>query len=407
MRDHDMAALLSELLRRTHLSAPSDLAKVVAEEAARIGAEAVDVYLIDFEQSSLVPLPSSAGDERAAIPVTGTVAGKAYSATTIVQVAADEDEGLRRVWLPLLDGTERLGAMAMSFRTTEIARDVVAVCERYAHLVATLLVTKGAYTDVFELYRRRRPKSIASELIWELTPPLVFATNDLVVSGMLEPAYDNGGDALDYALNGDTLHLAIFDAMGHGLTAAGLATFALSAYRHSRRRGSGLVETYKLVDAAIDEQFPGEGFVTGIVAQLDIRTGQLSWLTAGHPPPLVIRDDRRARSLMTSPATPLGVPGPRADPMEDHESLEPGDMLLLFTDGLTEARLEPGRRMGVDGLCRFVEREAAAARTAPETLRRLRHAIVEAHPGELEDDASALLIEWKRGGERALLPPTV
>jgi serine phosphatase RsbU (regulator of sigma subunit) len=295
----------------------------------------------------------------------------------------------------------------MSFHGDEIAPEIVMVCERYAHLVAALLVTKGAYTDTFEVLRRRQTKTIASELIWELTPPLVFATDDLVVAGMLEPAYDNGGDALDYTLNGDVLHLAVFDAMGHGLPAAGLATFALSAYRHSRRRGYDLIETYKTMDAAIGEQFPGDGFVTGLVAELDVGTGVLTWLAAGHPPPLLIRDDRRARSLAAIPATPLGVPESATGPVAAQESLEPGDMLLLFTDGLTEARLESGRRMGVDGLREFVEREAAAAQTSPEMLRRLRHAVVAAHPGELKDDATALLVEWRRGSERALLPPTV
>ncbi|HMJ35466.1 MAG TPA: PP2C family protein-serine/threonine phosphatase [Baekduia sp.] len=403
----EAATLLAGLLRRTHLSAPGDLPAVVADVARIIGAEAVDLYLIDYDQSGLVAWSSSAPDEREAIAVTGTVAGKAYSSTTILQVAAEGDEGLRRLWLPLLDGTDRLGVMAMAFRAEQIAPEIVLVCERYAHLVATLLVTKGAYTDAFELCRRRGHKTIASELIWELSPPLLFATDDLVVAGMLEPAYDNGGDALDYAFNDGVLNVAIFDAMGHGLAAAGLATFALSAYRYSRRRGSDLIETYRAMDAAIGDQFPGEGFVTGLVAELDVRSGELTWLTAGHPPPLVIRGDRRARVLVGTPATPLGVPGPRGDPVAMRESLEPGDMLLLFTDGLTEARLENGQRMGVDGLRQFVERQAAAAQTSPETLRRLRQAIVEAHPGELEDDASALLVEWKRGSERMLLPPTV
>jgi serine phosphatase RsbU (regulator of sigma subunit) len=201
--------------------------------------------------------------------------------------------------------------------------------------------------------------------------------------------------------------MAIFDAMGHGLAAAGLATFALSAYRHSRRRGSDLVETYQAMDAAIGDQFPGEGFVTGLVAELDVTSGELRWLAAGHPPPLVVRGDRRARVLTTVPATPLGVAGSAAEPVAKRESLESGDMLLLFTDGLIEARLDGGQRMGVDGLCHFLERQAAASQTSPETLRRLRHAIVDAHPGELEDDASALLVEWRRGSERTLLPPTV
>jgi hypothetical protein len=184
-RDEETATLLSGLLRRTHLSAPGDLPAVVAEEARGIGAEVVDLYLIDYDQSHLVALSSSADD---AVVVTGTVGGKAYSSSTILQVAVEGDDGLRRLWLPLLDGTDRLGVMAMTFRTVRIAAETVRTCERYAHLVATLLVTKGAYTDAFELGRRRRHKTIGSELIWELTPPLVFATDDLVVAGMLEPS---------------------------------------------------------------------------------------------------------------------------------------------------------------------------------------------------------------------------
>jgi hypothetical protein len=406
MSDAVAAQLLSGLLHRTHLSAPRDLPTLVDEEARTIGAQRAEIYLIDYEQSALVPLPSAPDDARAPFAVTGTVAGKTYSATTILE-SADHADGLRRVWLPLLDGTERLGVMAMAFAPDAVTPETIRICERYAHLIATLIVSKSAYGDVFELTRRRRPKTIASELIWELTPPLVFATDDLVVAGMLEPPYDNGGDALDYSLDGDVLHLAVFDAMGHGLAAAGLATFALSAYRHSRRGGSDLAQTYATMDAAIGDQFHGDAFVTGLVARLDIATGELSWLAAGHPPPLVVRDDRRTRLLSAPPATPLGVPGPAAGPSVARESLEPGDMLLLYTDGLTEARVETGERMGVDGLRQFVEREAAAAQTAPETLRRLRHAIVGAQTGALEDDATALLVEWKRGSERALLPPTV
>jgi hypothetical protein len=403
----DAANLLAELLRRTHLSSPDDLAAVVDEEGRRAGAREVDMYLLDYEAVALRPLPRGAGDDRAVIPVDGTLAGKAYSATTILE-SADAGEGHRRLWLPLLDGTERLGVMGVVLPDGgETTTAEVATWERYAHLAATLIAAKGAYGDAFERVRRTRRKTIASELIWELTPPLVFATDNVVVAGMLEPAYDNGGDALDYALNDGVLHLALFDAMGHGLAAAGLATFALSAYRHSRRSDFGLVETYNTLDAAIGEQFLGEGFVTGVIARLDVATGQLSWLSAGHPPPFVVRDDRRTRMLTAWPGTPLGVPSGAEPPEVGREALEPGDLVLIHSDGLTEARGPGGDRLGLDGLRAFVEREAAASHVAPETLRRLRHAIVGAGSGELEDDATALLVEWRRGGERQLLPPTV
>ena len=123
----------------------------------------------------------------------------------------------------------------MSFPAAQGSEPFIAACERFAHLVALLLATKGAYGDAFEVARRRKRMTIASELAWALAPPLVFATDDLVLGGLLEPAYDNGGDALDYAVNDRVLHFGVFDAMGHGLAAAGAAAFAVSAYRHSRR----------------------------------------------------------------------------------------------------------------------------------------------------------------------------
>jgi serine phosphatase RsbU (regulator of sigma subunit) len=79
---------------------------------------------------------------------------------------------------------------------------------------------------------------------------------------------------------------------------------------------------------------------------------------------------------------------------------------LLYTDGLTEARQRNGEMFTVPGLGQFVEREAAAGQTAPETLRRLRQTIVERRAGELKDDATAVLVEWRRGGETDLLPAT-
>src|SRR4051812_37961519 len=134
-----------------------------------------------------------------------------------------------------------------------------------------------------------------------------FATDDLTVAGLLEPCYDNGGDALDYALNGRTLHAAIFDAVGHGLAAVGVAAFAISAYRNRRRGGRALAETYAAMDEAVEEQFPDQRFVTALIVELDGDPGELRWVSAGHPPPLLIHATRRPRALNATPATPLGI----------------------------------------------------------------------------------------------------
>jgi hypothetical protein len=398
-----VADMLNELLRRTHLGGPSEMAAAIAEPACRIGARSVVVYLIDYEQRLLVPVAGPHEEDAAPLSVAGTVAGRAFSTTSILRSSFAEGQ---RLWLPLLDGTERLGVIGMSFEGEAVSGSTVLVCERYAHLAAMLIATKNAYGDSFETTRRQRPMTIASELLWQLAPPLVFATDRLVVAGMLEPCYDNGGDALDYAANDGVLHIGVFDAMGHGLAAAGVAAFALSAYRHSRRRGCGLLETYAAMDNAVGDQFPDERYVTAVIAQLDLEDGRLSWISAGHPPPLIIRDSRLSRTLTAPPAAPLGIPLDGPPPVVAEESLEPGDLLLLYTDGLTEARHPDGQMFTVAGLGEFIEREAAAGQTAPETLRRLRHAIVDRQPGQLADDATAVLVEWRRGAEVDLLPHT-
>jgi hypothetical protein len=400
-----VADMFNELLRRTHLGGPSEMAAAIAEPARRIGARSVALYLIDYAQRLLVPVAGPHTEDAAPLSVAGTVAGRAFSTTSILRSSWDEARG-QRLWLPLLDGTERLGVIGMSFDGDTISGSTVLVCERYAHLAAMLIATKNAYGDAFETTRRQRPMTIAAELLWQLAPPLVFATERLVVAGMLEPCYDNGGDALDYAVNDGVLHVGVFDAMGHGLAAAGVAAFALSAYRHSRRRGYGLLETYAAMDEAVGHQFPDERYVTAVIAQLDLRAGRLSWISAGHPPPLIIRDGRLSRTLTAPPAAPLGIPLEGPSPVVAEESLEPGDLLLLYTDGLTEARHPDGQMFTVLGLGEFIEREAAAGQTAPETLRRLRHAIVERQPGQLRDDATAVLVEWRREAEAALLPQT-
>jgi hypothetical protein len=403
--DRHVADLLTELLRRTHLSRPADLPRVVAEVAGSIGAVEVDLYLVDYGQEVLLPLRGRTGGPVEPLSIAGTVAGRAFSLTTVLEVPRHGAAG-RRVWVPLLDGTERLGVLGLSFARPPLADRLLAVCERYAHLVAMLVIAKGAYGDVFEVARRREPMTIASELLWSLAPPLVYATDRLVLAGMLEPCYDNGGDLFDYAIDDGLLHLAVLDAMGHGLAAAGVAAFVVAAYRRSRRIGLGLLETYEAMDTAVAEQFDGERFVTAVIATLEVETGRLSWTSAGHPPPLLIRDARRSRTLAGAPATPLGAPA-GAPPEVVVSALEPGDMLLLYTDGLTEARGPQGDRFGVEGLNAFIEREAASGLTVPETLRRLRHALAERGPGRPEDDATALLVSWQRGDERALLPPTV
>jgi hypothetical protein len=400
--------MLQEVLRRTHLSSAPDLPTILAQEARRIGVNPLVLYILDLEQKCLVPVPGPVSQGRDPVSVQGTVAGRAFSANAILTVE-DAPVG-QRLWLPLLDGTERLGVVEMTFphQRGPLSEELVALCERFTHLIATLISNKDLYSDFFKGLRRRGPMTTASELMWELVPPRVLATDRFVLGALLEPCYDNGGDAYDYSVNADgALHVAIFDAMGHGLAAAGVTAFALSVYRNRRRHGDSLAAMYTAVDEAIFKQYPTSRFVTAVIATLDLPSGRLSWINAGHPAPLLLRAGHLVKPLDTTPSPPMGLQLAPSAPVEATEWLQPGDMALLYTDGLTEARRPDGALFTLERLAEFIERQAANGLPAPETLRGLREAIIERGEGALRDDATALLVEWRRGTETKLLPHTV
>ena len=77
-----------------------------------------------------------------------------------------------------------------------------------------------------------------------------------------------------------------------------------------------------------------------------------------------------------------------------HEQLEPGDRLLLYTDGITEARDSQGRQFGTQRLVEFAERSSESGLPPPETVRRLSHAVLDHQDGKLQDDATLVLVDW-------------
>jgi serine phosphatase RsbU (regulator of sigma subunit) len=403
-------ALFDGLLARTHLSRPSDVARVVAEEAARsLEASDVVVFWVNREQSALVPITNPASPHRDPQPIEGTVAGRCFATSSILTVPTARP-GRLRMFTPVMDGTERVGVLEMELPTDDGGRlsdEMLLVLERYGHATAMALVAKLAYGDSLELVQRSQAMDLGAELLWSVVPPLAFATDGLVISAMLEPAYENGGDAFDYAVNDDLAHVAILDGVGHGLPAAGLSTFAIAAYRHSRRTGLDLAGTFAEIDAAIADNFPDNRFVTGVLGQLDPATGVLRWVNAGHHPPLLLRGSRVVKVLDSEPATPFGVPLYDSRVVVAEEHLQPGDAVVLYTDGVVEARRPDGRFLGLPGLVAFLEREAAAQQTPPETLRRLKRTLLAAEGTVLKDDATVLMVEWSRGSEERLVPDNV
>ena len=398
------AAALHEVLRHSHLAAPDDLPAIIGRAAHHLGALDAVLHLVDYEQLLLVAVLPPGLPMREPLPVDGSVAGRVFQ--RVEQLETTSTDG-RHLWVPLLDGVERLGVLQLVLPADlPVTSGFAAAVSQFAHLLAELVLSNGQYTDSFEWARRREPMSLPAEMQHALLPPLTFGTGRLVVSGLLAPAYEVGGDAFDYALNGNIAHVAVFDAVGHGLHASLLANLAVACYRNSRRAGLPLVETVAAIDEALASGFGPERYVTGVVAQLDVDTGVFRWINAGHPDPMLLRGGQLVKELSCEPGLPLGmgslVGGASYEVCE--ESLQPGDRLLLVTDGVDEARTEDGSFFGRSRLAEFAAKELASGLPTPEVMRRLQGAILRYQTGRLQDDATTVFVEWLTGKAQALTP---
>jgi hypothetical protein len=390
-RGAPLAALVG-LLEGAELAPPDRLASVVAAASRELGVRAT-LYLADYEQQNLHPLPEKGGTRVPSAGVGSTLAGRAFQQVRMLPAEGDPP----RLWVPLLDGVERLGVLAVEVDDPEDLYDpgLRAQCRWFSLLVGHLVTLMNQHGNGLDLVRLRRPRSVAGELIWSLLPPLTAGVDSFVVSGALEPRYDVGGDAFDYSLSETSASLLILDAVGHDLASGLIAATALAAYRGARHAGHGLYEQARTIDEAVTEQFGHRSaFVTAVLVELDLDTGHLRYVNAGHPPPLVMRGGKMGRTLSAGRRLPLGL-GP-AELTVGEETLQSEDWLLLHTDGITEARDRSGRFFGDARLTDFLRREAAAGHPPPETVRRLVEAVLAHQEGELQDDATVLLARWTR-----------
>lgn len=359
----------------------------------------ITIYLIDLEQRALHALPEPGKPTPDPIEVNGTLAGRAF--TTVSSLRSPDGS---HFWIAVIDGSERLGVANINC-VEEIAdgADFLHQCEAFIGLVGHLIATKMPYGDLLHRVRRTRPMSPAGELLLAMLPPLTFSCSQLVVSAILEPAYDVGGDAFDYALDGSVARFFVLDAMGRGLNAALTSATALAAIRSARRRGDGLAAMAHDAHAAVQSQFPDLRFATGILSELDMDSGVLRYINAGHPPPILLRSGKAIKELSGGGRTPFGLFDADGGP-EASETMQPGDRLLLYTDGVVEARGSDGEIFGLDRLIELAERHTQGELPAPEALRRLSHNIIAHQPGPPADDATLMLVEWSTQAAERMIP---
>jgi hypothetical protein len=170
-QDDPADAAVAMLVRRSHLLPPEDLPAAADQAVRLIGAKGCRIRLVARNQRGLVRLDAAVAGDGEPLSLDGTLAGRAYRTTEVV--AAPDGS---RLWLPLLDGTERLGVLELLVDGPAVAEAVHEAALAVAALVAELIVGKRQYTDTFERVRRALPMGVPAEMLWRQLPPMTFAT---------------------------------------------------------------------------------------------------------------------------------------------------------------------------------------------------------------------------------------
>jgi serine phosphatase RsbU (regulator of sigma subunit) len=203
-----------------------------------------------------------------------------------------------------------------------------------------------------------------------------------------------GGDLYEAMDTPYGVRMIIGDVRGKGLDAVRLASIVLGSYRHVAYERADLRAVVTDLDRAVARNVGDEDFVTA--ALVEERGGTLTIVNCGHPPPLLLRRGAVIPLEPPAPAPPLGfmpVVRPRV------ERLEPGDRLLLFTDGLGEARRDGEFFPTADRAWRLLGHGTVA-----DGLASLETALVEWVHGRLDDDIALVLMEYTGPRSAAAAP---
>ena len=229
--------------------------------------------------------------------------------------------------------------------------------------VAAIRVENARLVEArLERERFERELALASEIQQRFQPTAPPHVNGYELQGISFPCYEIGGDYYDFIERDDgRLVIALGDVSGKG-TAAALLMSSLHAAIHAQSGShNSLSATISAVNRYLADNIPANRFVTLFYAELDPESGALSFLNAGHNPPLIVHSAGTVEQL-ASGGLPLGIK-PDAEYREGRTQLQPGDVLVIYSDGVTEAMSPTGEEFGATRLYEVVSRniEASAA----------------------------------------------
>jgi len=312
------------------------------------------------------PLFALAPLAAAAVLSARATAGFAVAAAALVVLSGLDNQkwDTTQQWVLLLD-VVLFGALAVVIAEVRVRRE-----RRFAHVATIAEVAQRA-----------------------VLPSLPSAAADVRVTARYQSAVEDavvGGDLYDASLVGCRTRFLVGDVRGKGIAAVEQAARVIRAFRQAAAVQTSLPDVAHDMDAYLTPFMGDEDFVTALLVDASFR-GRVTFLACGHPPPMLVRPDGTAELLTVPPGLPLGL-GAGGEPVTF--PWRAGDRVLLYTDGLSEARDERGRFLPL------LELAPTLSASPPDVALDGVLEIVRRHVkgGQLGDDLAIVLLENTVGG---------
>jgi hypothetical protein len=368
---------------------PADVVLAVGRYvAARWPGARVTFWVADYSGYSLERLDHAR--PRASVDIADSAVGRALR-TQSVDLDVGE-EGRHVAMVPVTVRGEAVGVLEVDLVEAPTEAGVAHLRE-LGHAFGYLVAGTRRHTDLFEWGQRSRDLNVAAEIQRRLLPAFTCESWPITLAGWVEPAFEAGGDTFDYTVDDASTTITLTDAMGHGISAALLASLTIGVLRNQRRKSATMPEQVDAANKVLYERSRDDQYVTGVFVEVPADGAAPTIVSAGHPLPWRVRDGR-AEVMAVSQCFPLGMFAEAAyEPTA--VDLRAGDRLVLVSDGIVET-LEDSDGETMAGLLR-----ASADLHPREVVQLLTSTVVRLQRGTPRDDATAVCIDWHPGRVRA------
>jgi serine phosphatase RsbU (regulator of sigma subunit) len=276
-------------------------------------------------------------------------------------------QGIRSVLAVPLGVGDRIFGMIYAdspLATSRFSEDHLKVLTTLGSVAAIRVENTRLLEEHLEQERFERELQLAREIQQRFQPTAPPVVPGYELQGISFPSYEIGGDYYDFILCADRLVVALGDVSGKGTSAALLMSSLHAAVHAQVASCRPITESISAVNRYLADNTPANRFVTLFYAELDPLTGSLSFINAGHNPPIIAHEGGTLEQLAAG-GLPLGIV-PGFDYREGRTQLRPGDVLVAYSDGVTESQNPSGEEFGTirlqEVIAQNIHRSAAGIR---------------------------------------------